>query len=450
MKIVLTGATGLVGKEIGKKLVQKGHEVVVLSRRPEETKLICPFPHESYGWGDTDRPGWFEHIDGVIHLAGANISDKRWSESYKKIILHSRKDTTEKLVHWANQSSKLQFFISTSATGIYPESDEPMKEETPVDSSFLARVCQAWEEPIKSLNLKVRSVILRVGVVMSEKGGALSKMVPPIQSGVGGALGSGQQMMNWIDIEDLVNMYLFAMEKDELNGTFNAVAPESISNKELTRKIAHHLGASLLLPVPNFALRLAVGEMATVLVASQAVCSEKIQAAGFKYEYGSADESIAQRVAQLKSHEVRKIYELWLPQSIETIFEFFCDEKNLEVITPEFLQFKVLEKSTEQLEAGTLIDYKLRLQGLPFHWRTKIDTWNPPHSFSDTQLKGPYSKWHHAHRFESLGEGTLMTDRVDYILPMGALGRVGAGAKVHNDVENIFDFRNRTVLSRYS
>ena len=276
MKILISGGTGLVGKELGKKLTERGHELFVLTRDPDRSKVKTPYPHTPVFWNAAKTPVPEEimsQIDGIINLAGAGVADKRWSQNYKSKIFNSRAIGTQNLVRSANNNKdQVQFFISTSATGFYGEG-ENLDEESSPGNHFLSKVCSAWEAPVENqLDSNLRSVILRVGVVLSEKGGALNKMTPPIQMGFGGALGNGRQLTSWIDIEDLVNMYIHAVESD-ISGTYNAVAPEPVRNMELTQQIAHIFQKKPGLSVPSFALRAAVGEMSQVLLMSQGISS---------------------------------------------------------------------------------------------------------------------------------------------------------------------------------
>lgn len=451
MKILITGATGLVGTQLGLELVRKGHEIIVVSRTPATTVYKCPFPHTSISWNFADHQDVFAELDAIVHLAGKGIADGRWTESFKKQIYSSRVETTRQLVEATNTFAKnLKTFISSSAIGIYPFSDQPAKEDDASGEQFLAKVCEDWEQPVhQDLQKNIRAVLLRIGVVLSEDGGALDKIVPAIKAG-GGHLGSGQQVMSWIDIDDLVGMFMFSLENESMSGPYNAVAPNPVTNKELTHVIAKELGQNILLPAPSVALRMIVGEMAQTLLSSQAVSSEKIENAGYQFKYHRAEESITKRVLKLKSNEFRKVYQTWLPGTLGDVFRFFSDEMNLEKITPPELHFQVIGKNTDRIESGTLIDYNLKLSGIPFGWRTKILDWDPPKRFTDTQLKGPYKKWHHTHYFETLGEGVLMTDIVDYMIPLGLLGRLAAGWKVHRDVEKIFDFRNKEIRKYFT
>jgi uncharacterized protein (TIGR01777 family) len=448
MKVLISGGTGLVGKELGKALCRQGHKIIVLSRNPGESHKVCPYPHQSVSWEDLQDSPLAKDVDHIVHLAGAGLADRRWDSHYKQTIVNSRVKTTNQLVEFANNNKNIKAFISTSGVGYYGDTKGQWVDETsPVAAGFLSQLCQDWEAPLKNLK-HTRGAILRVGVVLSERGGALEKMVPPIQMGFGGPLGHGRQFMSWIDVEDLVNMYIYALE-NPLEGIFNACAPEAISNKDLTDIIAQHLSKSAFFPVPYLALRMVVGEMAAHLLEDQKVKSDKIQEAGFQFKYANAKDSILQRVPQLKGTERRSLFEQWLPKSKEEIFPFFAEAKNLEQITPDSLNFKILDSSTPQIEKGTIFNYRLKVDGIPLRWRTLITEWNPPNQFVDNQVKGPYKKWHHTHLFEDLAGGTLMTDQVDFTIPFGILGYGAAAWKVTKDVNRIFKYRRDTIYKLY-
>jgi uncharacterized protein len=451
MKILISGGTGLVGSELGKNLVQKGHEIFILTRSKEKANKHCPFPQTPITYEELSSWPTLKELDHIINLAGANLTEQRWNKTFKETIRRSRVDTTEQLVQLANdQCPQLKSFISTSAIGIYGHTgEEVVTEEYPLSYGFLGQVCQDWEAPLKALRKNIRPIILRVGIVLSEKGGALSEMVPPLQAGVGGPLTSGKQFMSWIDIDDLVNMYTYAVE-NTISGTFNAVAPQPARNLELTQAICDHLGVRSFLPVPFFALRTIVGEMAHHLIESQNISSEKIQKLGFRFTHSEVKSSVQQRVPQLKNMQRRRIYEQWLPKSKEEIFPFFSDAHNLEKITPDKLNFKILSVSDTPVQEGTIIKYKLRIDGIPVNWTTMIQKWEPPHRFVDNQEKGPYRKWHHTHTFQELGSGTLMTDQVDLEIPLGKLGFGAASWKVLRDVDFIFNYRREVIYDMFS
>ncbi|MEM7645959.1 MAG: TIGR01777 family oxidoreductase [Pseudomonadota bacterium] len=447
---LIAGGSGLVGSELGKKLAAKGHTLFVLTRSKEKAEMSCPYPMTPVTWDELDSHPDLKNLDYVVNLVGTSINDKRWSSSFKKIIYSSRVDRTRQLAQWANKSCKnLKCFISTSAIGIYGDTDgEWVPEDHSLSYGFLGQLCQDWEQAAHEVQ-DTRLAILRVGVVFSEKGSALSEMVPPIQMGVGGPIAGGQQWMSWIDVDDLADMFVFAIEKP-IKGVYNAVAPEPATNKVITQTIASRLGKSAFLPVPYFALRAILGPMAKHIIENQKLSSQKIQDEGFQFTYPNVESSIKKRVPQLKGMQRRLIFEQWVPSKKEEVFPFFAEAKNLEQIPPPSLNFHILDSSTEKIQLNTIFNYKLKIDGIPVRWRTLIKAWDPPHFFADNQEKGPYRKWYHEHYFKDLAGGTLMTDQVDLEIPLGWLGYGAASWKVLRDVKNIFRYRREVIHKKYN
>jgi ligand-binding SRPBCC domain-containing protein len=244
--------------------------------------------------------------------------------------------------------------------------------------------------------------------------------------------------MSWITLDDLVALYLFALDRDALGGAVNAVAPNPVTNAEFTRALGRALGRPTLVPVPAIALRLALGEMAGLLLDGQRVVPARASAAGFGFRHPELAGALAALTTDLDRELIR---EQFVPKPPEVVFRFFSDPVNLEALTPPFLQFNVLGASTPQLEAGTTIDYKLSLHGIPVRWRSVIEQWLPSRRFVDRQVKGPYRTWVHTHEFEPRDGGTLVRDRVRYALPLGPLGDVVGGAFVTRDLDRIFAYR---------
>lgn len=446
MKILMTGATGFIGKELGKALVQKGHQIVALSRNQERARHELPFPCEVIEGDLTQQK--LEHpllseIEAVIHLAGENVGDSRWTEERKKRIWRSRVDFTQNLM--ASLPLQVQVFLSASAVGYYGDrGPEILDERSSKGQGFLSEVCESWERSVLQAQKqfsKTRFVIFRTAVVLSAFGGALMKMLPPFQMGVGGVLGSGEQWMSWIHIEDLVQMYLKALEDQSFSGVINAVAPEPVSNRNFTEELAKALGVRKGPTVPRFALKTIFGEMASVVLDSQRVTSLKM----FPFRYSNVHQALANCAAPYREGHSIFYSEQYFPRKRDQVFAFFSEAQNLEAITPPLLQFQVENKSTSQIQQGTLIDYRLQIHGVPVKWRTLIDEWKPTEKFVDIQLKGPYKSWHHTHLFEDLGEGTLMTDIVRYQIPLGFFGKAVTGSFVRGDVEKIFAFRRTQV-----
>ena len=453
MKILLTGSTGLVGKELGKKLVMGGHSLVVLVRNPQKAKLNLPFPAELYKWeGSSDRPPSeaFDGVEAVIHLAGESIANGRWTANKKKKLSESRIQSTRALTEAIKSNPSVKTYITASAIGIYGDrGDEILKESDSYGTDFLADLCKSWEKETENLSDNVRVINLRIGVVLSRQGGALQKLIPLFSLGFGGVIGTGKQWMSWIHIEDLVRMCQFGLEEPKMRGIYNAVAPNPVTNKEFSTTLADSLGSSLFLPVPSFAMKIGMGEMSTIVLSGQRVDSQKIQMAGFNFVYSDLKNALNEICLPLKGGQKEFLVEQWVPQIPENIFPFFCNEKNLEKLTPEFLNFKVLKKSTDEIREGTLIEYRLKLHGLPIFWETNIEKWEPGISFVDQQIKGPYKKWHHTHEFIPMSSGTLIRDRVFYSLPLGKIGDIFSGWKVLKDVNNIFQYRKSVIKNLF-
>ncbi|HAI75784.1 MAG TPA: TIGR01777 family protein, partial [Microscillaceae bacterium] len=264
-KILITGGSGLVGKKLTHKLLQKGYEVAILSRNNTRSAEAT-----YYQW-DIEKgyinPEALQNTQGIIHLAGAGVADKNWTKERKQEILESRIRSTELLYNSLKElDEKPLSFISASAIGIYGDRDVNTKltESSSPGNGFLAEVTQLWEKSIDKVNdLGIRTAKIRIGIVLSTQGGALPKICQPIKLGAGAPLGSGEQGVSWIHIDDLCDIFIYALENTSIQGAYNAVAPEPVDNSLLTKAIAKHLKKLLLLPnVPSFALKLMLGEMA--------------------------------------------------------------------------------------------------------------------------------------------------------------------------------------------
>jgi ligand-binding SRPBCC domain-containing protein len=222
----------------------------------------------------------------------------------------------------------------------------------------------------------------------------------------------------------------------------NGVAPRAVTNAEFTATLARVLGRPALLPVPATALRIALGEMAGVLLESQRVVPAETEARGFRFRHPDLGSALVEVTADAGT--VLEV-EQWVPAPLDTVFSFFADARNLERITPPFLHFRILAVSTPTLRTGTRIDYRLSLHGVPVRWQSLIQDWQPNRTFVDVQTRGPYRRWEHTHEFESWNGGTIIRDRVAYELPVGALGAAVAGGFVAGDVARIFAFRRTAV-----
>jgi uncharacterized protein (TIGR01777 family) len=449
MKILMTGATGLIGKQLGKKLVEKGHEIYVISRNAEKAREVLPFPAQIIE-GDLDK-GKIENknlakIEGVVHLAGESVAGGRWNDERKKKIMDSRVIGTRNLI--ASLPKHVEVFVSASAIGYYgSRGDEVLTETAAAGNNFLAQVCVAWEK--ESDQIFSRVVHLRTGIVLDRDEGALAKMIFPYRLGLGGVMGSGQQWMSWIYLEDMVNIYMWAVENGKAHGVYNSVSPFPVTNREFSQTLVEALGGKSLGPaLPKFALKMALGEMGELVLGSQRVSSKKIQLQGFKFEHEALRETLFKICEPFRKGEEIFSAEQFVPESPEKVFPFFAEAKNLEDITPDTLKFHIKKMSSEKIHEGTLIDYSLRIHGVPAAWKTRIDEWRPPLKFVDNQLKGPYKLWHHTHEFVAFAGGTLIKDRVRYQLPMGCAGWLAAGGFVRGDVAKIFAHRRKVIAAQ--
>lgn len=297
MKVLITGATGLVGTEITSLLLKNGIHVNYLST--SENKIQDEAQYKGFYWnpekGIIDE-SCIDEVDAIIHLAGASIG-RRWTEAYKQEILESRILSTNVLGNLLKTKSNIvSQFISASAIGIYPDSLTNIYSEdfTTFDNSFLSHVVQEWEKAVDRIAQidHIRVAKVRTGLVLSGKGGALVEMAKPVRFGLGSGLGSGMQMQSWIHIQDLVGIYYYIL-KEELEGTYNAVAPYPVTNNELMKKVAETLEKPYFMPnVPKFVLEMALGEMSTLLFASQNVSAKKIIGEGYQFKYLSLEKAL--------------------------------------------------------------------------------------------------------------------------------------------------------------
>tara|TARA_B100001115_G_scaffold178531_1_gene168094 strand:+ start:1058 stop:1963 length:906 start_codon:yes stop_codon:yes gene_type:complete len=288
MNVLISGGSGLIGREITKLLLEKGHQVAWLSRSTRSEIASV----QIFQWDpDLDQidSEALAFADAIINLAGSNIA-QRWTPHFKNTIIRSRVDGTRLLYNSVRKSSKkLQAFISASATGYYPNHPDKVYRETDAPGNdFLSLVCQKWEQEAQLFeDLKIRTVRLRIGIVLDSQEGALAKIAEPIKWGVGAPLGNGKQWMPWIHRHDLARIFVYALENEKLStGVYNAVGPESVQNKALSKKVAQVLNRPFWLPpIPAGLLKLILGEMATITLASTRCSSEKIQNSGFEYQF---------------------------------------------------------------------------------------------------------------------------------------------------------------------
>ncbi|WP_412986151.1 TIGR01777 family oxidoreductase [Pontimicrobium sp. IMCC45349] len=288
-RILITGATGLVGQEIVKQCHAVGIHVNYLSTNKEKLKSTSNY--KGFYWNPKSKEidvNCFKDIDTIINLAGASIA-KRWTSSYKKEILESRIDSLKCLYDAIEENNiEVSHLVSASAIGIYPSSKTHYYDESNKDKEegFLSNVVEQWEDEVDTFaNLNVKVSKIRIGIVLAKKGGALTELVKPVKLFLGSPLGTGKQWQSWIHIEDLASMFLYVI-KNKIEGVLNGVAPNPVKQKELIKLAAKQLNRPVFLPnVPSFVLKIILGEMSSLLLESQRVSSKKIESLGYHFKY---------------------------------------------------------------------------------------------------------------------------------------------------------------------
>jgi uncharacterized protein len=292
--VLITGGSGLLGSALTDLLLQRGYQVSHLGRKPSGGKI------KSFRWSVEEKyvdPAALSGIDAIIHLAGASVAEKRWTEKRKKEILESRTKSGELLFETLRDTpNTVKVVLSASAIGYYglSTSDEWCTEDRGPGRDFLAAVTTAWESSTKAIGgLGKRLAMFRIGVVLSDKGGALMEMAAPVKWGVGAPLASGKQWVSWVHVDDMCRMLLFALENEGMQGIYNAVAPNPVTNRALNGAIAKALHRPLLMPsVPSFVLKIILGDMYEIVVNGARVSCDKIKGKGFEFVQEDAVDAI--------------------------------------------------------------------------------------------------------------------------------------------------------------
>lgn len=282
MRILITGGSGFIGQALCEQLQRAGHRLTVWSRHPRQAAQRLSGVHVIEDLAEANE------IEAVVNLAGAPIVARRWSTQRKQEIRDSRIGVTEKLLRWmAPQLRRPHVLVSGSAVGYYgPRDDTPLDESAPAGEDFAALLCRDWEhEAMEAEALGLRVCRLRTGVVLGANGGALEKMLLPFRLGLGGPMGDGRQWLSWIHREDLVNLIQWLLEHEQAGGAYNGTAPEPVPQREFARTLGRVLHRPAVLPMPAFALRLALGEAASMLLTGQRVLPVHAMAEGFMFRY---------------------------------------------------------------------------------------------------------------------------------------------------------------------
>jgi len=297
MKIILTGGTGLIGRELTTALARDGHQLTSLVREVKSpANHATTFARWDIERGEIEDASQLEAQDAVIHLAGESVAEGRWTEDKKRRIRDSRVKGTRLLVETlARLHQPPKTLVSASAIGFYgaDRGDESLTEESGPGSDFLAGVCREWEtEAGRAKDFGARVVLLRTGIVLSARGGALGKMLPIFKIGMGGKLGDGRQLMSWISLADEIAAIRFALENKSVHDALNLTAPRPVTNAEFAETMGRMLSRPAFLRVPPFALRLALGEMAATVLGSLRVLPNKLEAAGYQFQFPELENAL--------------------------------------------------------------------------------------------------------------------------------------------------------------
>jgi uncharacterized protein len=292
MKILISGSHGLVGQALSRSLASDGHQLLRLVRNSSANENEIEWPAESGSMASSQ----LEALDAVVHLAGEGIASGRWTDLKKQRIFDSRvKGTFSLSKALAQLNEPPRAFLCASAIGYYGDrKDEVLTESSAPGNDFLATVCVQWEKATgPAVEKGIRTVFTRFGIILDKKGGALAKMLPPFRMGIGGRVGAGKQWMSWIALDDVVSALRFVLSKTDINGPVNFVAPNPVTNEAFTRALGRTLGKPSLIPIPEFGVRLAFGEMAdALLLSSQRVDPAKLKDAKFEFRLTTIDEAL--------------------------------------------------------------------------------------------------------------------------------------------------------------
>jgi hypothetical protein len=467
MRILVTGATGFIGRALVPRLQRDGHAIVAWVR--SETRALALLGADvgvvSASAGHDAMVAALSRCDAVVNLTGETLLGRRWTPERRAVLRASRVDVTARLVGAIEASSpRPRVLVSGSAVGFYGDRGNEVLDETSSSrDDFLSRLCRDWEAAAeRATALGLRVVRLRTGVVLGRAGGALTQMLLPFKAGVGGPVGSGRQYFPWVHLHDLVNLIATAVQDDRYTGAVNAVAPDLVTSRTFARALGRALRRPAFLPTATLALRAIFGEAAVVVLASQRVEPAAARRLGFVWQSPSLDAALRDVVRD----ETVRISRLVTPPPsaprathmlvtsttvvapVDDVLPFFSKPANLGLMTPATMRFRIVGP-VPALSPNATIDCRIRVGPLPFRWRTRVVTWDPPRSFVDVQDLGPYRVWRHEHVFVSQDGVTTIEDRVYYAPPLGALAGVLNRWLIAGSLRELFRYRADVIGLRF-
>ncbi len=476
MRVLVTGATGFIGRALVPALQREGHTVVAWTRSPARARARLGAEIEAAGPGPDALARALESCDAVVNLAGEPILGGRWTAARRQVLVESRVGFTSRLVDaMAAAPRRPRVLLSGSAVGYYGDrGDETLEEGSAPGRGLLADLCVDWESAARRAEpLGARVVLLRTGVVLGRDGGALAQMLPPFRLGLGGPVASGRQYLPWVHLHDLVAVIVSALADERMRGPINGVGPAPATSREFAGALGRALGRPAFLPVPSLALRALFGQASEVLVASQRAVPAALARLGFAFAFPTLDAALADVLGgthvdigpvsgpiDAGASELGKRYlgrrrptrELRMTTTVraplDETFPFFSKAENLGLLTPAAMDFSIVGPPPAITE-GTAIDYRIRVGLLPVAWRSRVARWAPGSGFVDFQEKGPYRAWWHEHAFRAAGPSTVMEDRVCYAPPFGPLGRLADRLLIVPALRRIFRHRADVIRLRF-
>jgi len=475
MRVLVTGATGFIGRALCMRLLGAGHVVVALSRSPKRARVSLGAEVEIVPL-DPDRGGGFaaalDGCDGVVHLAGESISGGRWTDAKKARIRSSRVDLTRTLVAaMTAMSAPPRVLVSGSAVGVYGDrGDEVLTEQSAAGDGFLADVAQGWEAAaLEARAAGVRVALVRTGVVLGVDGGALPVMALPFRMGVGGRVGDGRQYVPWIHRDDMVEVLLRLLEDDAIEGPVLATAPTAATNATLSNAIGAALGRPAAVPAPAFAMRLGLGEAAALVLDSTRCRPQRLLDLGFRFRFGDI-EAATRDLLQPRGADIRRVQagdvpdhpylkrnpptyrlaaDLQVAAPLDAVFSFFGAPANLGALSPADVSLTMQADGAGETAVGQRLGLGLKLGPVPLRWEAEIIRFEPGRGFTDVQRGGPYRGWWHEHDFEPTEAGTRVLDRVLYAPPLGPVGEAAQALFIEDQLQAVFDYRRRALRWRF-